>query len=305
MSDELITNHSGRTGQRSGIALGEGQIRRIFPVFVLAMWITAGVWIASDRWSSTATLLAVEAAVLCLVVFVNFVLVFNVGYATALLLLNLTVLVVVGRPAGALVVGGVLCLYGLRLLAFSVARLRHPAFAARRAGAAAASAALPAPVKVLVWLQTATLFTFHAMTTYTLAVGDVALTPLLVGGAALMLLGLVVEAVADAQKQAAKRRSPRAFVATGLFARSRHPNYGAEILVQLGLVVCAVAAAVATGAGGWVLVAMVLAPTYIVLLMLSATTGAELAAQSRYGDDPDYRAYAARTRALLPRLRPR
>ena len=100
MSDEhLITNHSGRTGQRNGIALGEGQIRRIFPVFVLAMWVTAGVWVAQGLWGSSATLLAVEALVVCLVVFVNFVLVFSVGYAVCALLLNLTVLVVVGTPS--------------------------------------------------------------------------------------------------------------------------------------------------------------------------------------------------------------
>ena len=303
MSDELITNHHGRTGQRNGIALGEGQIRRIFPVFVLAMWVTAGVWITSDRWSTGITVLAVEAFVVCLVVFVNFVLVFNLGYATSLLLLNVTVLALVGHGTAALVVGGVLVLYGLRLLLFTLSRLRHPAYAERRAGAAAASAALPTPIKVLVWVQTSTLFTFHAMTTYWLARGEVALTPAVTVGAALMLLGLVVEAVADAQKQSAKRRSPQTFVSTGLFSRSRHPNYGAEILVQLGLVVCAVGAAAATGTWGWVLAGTVLAPIYIVLLMLSATTGAELAAQARYGADDTYQAYAARTGTLLPRLR--
>ncbi len=302
MSDEhLITNHSGRTGQRNGIALGEGQIRRIFPAFVLAMWVTVGVWASQGLWSSGATLLAVEALVVCLVVFVNFVLVFSVGYAVCALLLNLTVLVVVGHPLGAVVVGGVLMLYGLRLLVFTLSRLRHPGFAARRAGTAAAHGALPAPIKVLLWLQTATLFTFQAMTTYALARGEVGLTPVVSVGAALMVVGLVVEAVADRQKQAAKHADAQAWVSTGVFARSRHPNYAAEIVVQTGLVVCAVGAALATGSWGWAFAGLVLSPVYIVLLMLSATTGAELAKQAKYGDDPAYQEYVARSGALLPR----
>jgi steroid 5-alpha reductase family enzyme len=299
--DQLITNHSGRTGQRNGVALGEGQIRRIFPVFVLVMWVTAGVWVGQGRWSTSATVLAVEALVVCLVVFVNFVWVFNIGYAVSTLLLNLTVLLVVGRPSAALVVGGVLALYGLRLLAFSLGRLRHPGFAERRAGALAAHASLPFVVKVVVWLQTATLFTFHAMTTYALARGDVSLTPLVAVGAALMMVGLVVEAVADRQKQRAKLAAPHRWVSTGVFRRTRHPNYAAEIAVQAGLLVCAVGAAAATGEWGWGVVGLVLAPTYIVLLMLSATTGAELATRARYGDDPEFQAYAAGSGALTPR----
>lgn len=301
MSDEqLITNHSGRTGQRNGIALGEGQIRRIFPVFVLAMWVTAGVWVSQGSWTGTMTLLAVEALVVCLLVLVNFVLVFSVGYALCAILLNATVLVAVGSPPGALVVGAMLAAYGVRLLVFTVRRLRHPAFASRRAGTAAAHAALPAAVKVLLWLQTATLFTFHAMTTNALARADVGLTPVVAAGAGVMVLGLILESVADAQKQRAKLAAGDRWVSTGLFARTRHPNYAGEILVQVGLVVCAVGAAQATGSWGWAFAGLVLAPVYIVLLMVSATTGAELAAQGRHGDDPDFVAYRARSGALLP-----
>ena len=130
---------------------------------------------------------------------------------------------------------------------------------------------------MLLWLQTATLFTFQALTTYALARGEVGLTPVVSVGAALMVVGLVVEAVADRQKQAAKHADAQAWVSTGVFARSRHPNYAAEIVVQTGLVVCAVGAALATGSWGWAFAGLVLSPVYIVLLMLSATTGAELA----------------------------
>ena len=58
---------------------------------------------------------------------------------------------------------------------------------------------------------------------------------------------------------------------------------------------------VASGLWGWL--AVLLAPLYIVILMLSATTGAELAQATNYGDDPAFEEYVARTGLLLPRLR--
>lgn len=305
MSDEsstIATNHHGRTGQRHGIAIGEGQIRRIFPVFVLAMWVTAGVLVAQGRWSSVSTVLVVEAVALCAIVFVNFVWVFNFGYAAAAVVLNATVLGLEGPSPAALLVGGVLVLYGIRLFAFALRRLRHPSFAARAAGVRSAHRTLPMPIKVLLWLQTSTLFTFHALTTYTLAATDAAISVWVAIGAAVMASGLGLETIADLQKQRGKERAPQRWVDRGLFSRSRHPNYLGEISLQVGLLVCALGAASALG-WGWVVPAVVLAPTYIVLLMVSATTGAELAQAQRYGEDPEFEAYVGRTGALLPRLR--
>ena len=162
----MANNHSGRTQQRHGIAIGEGAIRKIFPVFVLLMWITSGLWIANDLWTNLNWLLAGEAAIICAIVFVNFVHVFNFGYASALFVLNLTILVVKGAPLGALIIGGLLMLYGVRLFTFVSARYQHPSFSGRRAGIKTAHTALPKPVIVLLFLQTTTLMTFHAMTTY-------------------------------------------------------------------------------------------------------------------------------------------
>jgi steroid 5-alpha reductase family enzyme len=57
------------------------------------------------------------------------------------------------------------------------------------------------------------------------------------------------------------------------------------------------------GGSALLLVSGVIAPLYIVILMLSATTGGELSKDKRYGQDPGFQAYADRSGALLPRLR--
>ena len=66
--------------------------------------------------------------------------------------------------------------------------------------------------------------------------------PWAIAGAAIWLAGLVIEAVADAQKSAfkAKDENRGRFVTTGLWRYSRHPNYFGEMLVWWGLFVFAV-----------------------------------------------------------------
>ena len=293
------THHHGRTGQRHGIAVGEGEIRRIFPLFVVLMWVTTGFLVAQGTWTSTNWLLAAVAAVCTFVVFINFALVFSLGYTSAVVALNALVLALVGAPPAALLIGGLLLVYGLRLGTFVVRRLRHESYAGRAAGLRAAHASVPLPIKILLWVQTTTLFTFHAMATWTLANADASISGPVLVGAALLVLGIAIEATADAQKQHHKRSGAEGWVRTGLWSRSRHPNYLGEILVQLGVLVSALGVA----SGAWGVLAVVLAPTYIAILMLSATTGGEQAAAQRYAGDEEFGEYVASTGVLVPRLR--
>lgn len=119
-----------------------------------------------------------------------------------------------------------------------------------------------------------------------------------VAGAAVWLVGLLVEAVADAQKAAFKSRGKNRgrFVASGLWRYSRHPNYFGELLVWWGLFLYAVP--VLHGAA----FAVVAGPVFITLLLLfvSGIPLVERSADERYGDDPAYRNYKRRTSILVP-----
>jgi steroid 5-alpha reductase family enzyme len=119
-----------------------------------------------------------------------------------------------------------------------------------------------------------------------------------VAGAAVWLVGLLLEAVADAQKAAfkAKDENRGRFIATGVWRYSRHPNYFGEMLVWWGLFVYAVP--VVHGAA----FAVVLGPVFITLLLLfvSGIPPLERGADERYGNDPAYRDYKRRTSILVP-----
>lgn len=117
-------------------------------------------------------------------------------------------------------------------------------------------------------------------------------------GFALWAVGFGLESVADYQKSAWKRAQPvgsSAWIDTGLWSLSRHPNYCGEILAWLG--VAAVAAS-----GGVPLLQALISPVFVAFLLLrvSGVPPLERAAAARWGSDPAWAAYVKRTRLLLP-----
>lgn len=118
-------------------------------------------------------------------------------------------------------------------------------------------------------------------------------------GLTVWAVGLVLETVADLQKFRAKSRpgGTDRWVDSGLWRYSRHPNYFGELLCwwgvwlftawDLGPLLAAVAAT-----GPAVL-------TYV-LLRVSGVPTLEASARRKWAGDPDYEAYRARTRLLVP-----
>ncbi|MTE22988.1 DUF1295 domain-containing protein [Microbacterium sp. ZXX196] len=121
-----------------------------------------------------------------------------------------------------------------------------------------------------------------------------------VAGAIVWVAGMLIEIVADAQKSAFKadRGNAGRFISSGLWSRSRHPNYFGEILLWIGVFLVA-----APALSGWQWVA-VISPLFVTLLLtrVSGIPLLEKKAERNWGDDPAYVAYRERTPVLLPRL---
>jgi steroid 5-alpha reductase family enzyme len=122
--------------------------------------------------------------------------------------------------------------------------------------------------------------------------------PWAVAGAGLWLVGLVVEAVADAQKSAFKSKDENRgrFIASGLWRYSRHPNYFGELLVWWGLFAYAVPCLHGPA------FAVVAGPVFLTVLLLfvSGIPLLEKSADEKHGTDPAYHAYKRRTSILVP-----
>lgn len=117
-------------------------------------------------------------------------------------------------------------------------------------------------------------------------------------GLALWVIGFVLEATADMQKSRFKADPSNRgrFIQTGLWSVSRHPNYFGEILLWIGVLVIA-----APVLQGWQWIAL-LSPVFVTLLLtkVSGIPTLDKKAAQKWGDDPEYRAYRARTSVLIP-----
>lgn len=118
--------------------------------------------------------------------------------------------------------------------------------------------------------------------------------PLEIAGAALWLMALTCEALADAQLAAFKRDpANRGKVChAGLWRYSRHPNYFFEWLIWVAYFVVALAAP-----WGWL---AILSPAGILYLLLRVTGIPMAEAQSLRSKPDAYRRYQQTTRAFVP-----
>ena len=119
-------------------------------------------------------------------------------------------------------------------------------------------------------------------------------------GLLLWLVGFSMEAMADNQKRVfrQKKNTRKEFIQTGLWARSRHPNYFGEILLWIGVAIIAYPALYQ-----WQLVTLI-SPLFVILLLtkISGISLQEAQADERWADNSDYQAYKKRTPVLIPKL---
>ena len=118
-------------------------------------------------------------------------------------------------------------------------------------------------------------------------------------GGVLWLIGFSFEVIADRQKSAfnADPANKGKFIATELWAWSRHPNYFGEIVLWLGIAVIAYPAL-----SGWQLATLV-SPVFVFVLLtrISGIPLLEARGRKKFGSDQSYADYRTRTPALFPR----
>ncbi|MFD0705228.1 DUF1295 domain-containing protein [Alloscardovia venturai] len=120
-------------------------------------------------------------------------------------------------------------------------------------------------------------------------------------GFVISFVGFMVEATADNQKSAAKKKNPHDFVSSGLFKFVRCPNYLGEIVFWTGIFI--------SGWGAlnnwWQWVCALLGYAMIVGVMVSGAQRLEKRQNKNYGDRIEYQQYAQNTPMLIPLLKTR
>ena len=165
---------------------------------------------------------------------------------------------------------------------------------------------LPAPVMVCMWFMVAALYMIQVSPVYYHienfkilyqlpdALCDVEI--LTVVGVVISIAGVLLEAMADRQKSAAKKINPKRFCDSGFFRMCRCPNYFGEILFWTGVLVSALGALKTwyqwtLGIVGYIC---------IVYIMLNGAKRLEKRQTLAYGSDPEYQEYVKKTPIIFP-----
>ena len=229
----------------------------------------------------------------------------SIGYAFSIVAMAVAVMIVLRQDLvwASLLHNLLLMVWGLRLGLYLVRREMKPSYGNELAVTHQRTAGMSLGLKVVIWVGVSFLYVLMflpslvSVTAAPATAGASPLTGLIQWiGLVIMAGALVMETVADNQKSAFKARFPKQFCNTGLYRWSRCPNYLSEILFWVSNWV---AGLVFYGAV-LVWLASFVGLVCIVLIMLGSTKRLESQQNERYGNQPDYQAYARAVPILVP-----
>ena len=120
-------------------------------------------------------------------------------------------------------------------------------------------------------------------------------------GTVVWIIGFAIEVIADNQKTQFRNdpNNKDKFITTGLWSRSRHPNYFGEIVLWFGIMIIAIPVL-----QGWQWIALI-SPIFVTILLMrvSGVPLLENRADEKWGGQEDYEAYKKNTPVLVPKLR--
>ena len=275
----------------------DGLTRKLMPPMLLVMW--GGLY-----WLWSNNLLAGQLAVglgvshlICTIIFYHFVYVFNYGYAWTMIVMPILYAVPHPPPLAGIALLIVIVAYGIRLLNFAWSRYHSESYSERAANARAASQTIPLPIKIITWCFTGSLMFYLGFGAWVIASGTKTNNALWIA-VIVMVFGLLLEAIADRQKQRAKQVNKDVPCYTGLYRKIRHPNYLGEIIFHIGFYL----GIVASTDEAYPLVLGAFGTGWLLMLMCDEAVISDRKQTEKYGDTEEFVNYQKRSGMLLPRL---
>ena len=231
--------------------------------------------------------------------FKNYVWFISLGYGFSIAAEGLAMLFLYGQD---LTLGTVLCcalfiIYGCRLGGYLAFReFKSSSYAKNMKGEIKDGKTVPFGVKVAIWVTCAILYVTQIGGVFYRLHNGAGSDVWTYVGAAIMVLGIVLESAADIQKNQAKKVNPKRFVDTGLYRIVRCPNYLGEMIFWTGVLVTAFGAVSHWGQWAVILTGYV----GIIFVMFSGARRLELRQDKNYGSDPEYQQYVKTVPILLP-----
>ena len=217
-----------------------------------------------------------------------------IGSATYLTITIVALIAVPEVDTRSVVLGIMVCLWGLRLGAFLFARVQ----------AAGHDVRFNLMKHDFTWF----LMTWTIQGLWVVITSSAALTAITstnknsfgwigIIGIIIWLSGFVIEIVADEQKRRFKLNpsNQHSFINKGLWSWSQHPNYFGEIILWIGVTLVALPAL-----SDWQYLSLI-SPVFVFFLLtrISGIPMLDSAARKRWGDNPDFQKYKETTPVLI------
>lgn len=242
--------------------------------------------------------LFVAAMVISAIGFKNYVWFISLGYGFSIAGEGILMMVLYGDT---LTLGSVICsalfvIYGCRLGGYlAVRELGSSSYKKNMKGEIKDGKTVPFGVKIAIWVTCALLYVTQVSGIFYRMQNEAEDNAFVYIGAAVMLIGLILETLADIQKNNAKKVNPRRFVDTGLYRFVRCPNYLGEMIFWTGVVISCIGAVT-----GWQWAMVAVGYVGIIFVMFSGARRLELRQNKNYGSDPEYQKYVKSVPIMLP-----
>ena len=155
---------------------------------------------------------------------------------------------------------------------------------------------VPVGVKICIWLACALLYLCETAPVLFRMEAGAGADAFSIIGIILMASGIIIEMLADAQKNAAKKKDPHMFVDTGLYRIVRCPNYFGELLLWTGVFISGLN--IYSSVLMWIIA--LLGYIGIIYVMFSGARRLELRQDRNYGHNPRYQKYVKTVPIIIP-----
>lgn len=248
--------------------------------------------------SKEILILFIITLVVCLIGFKKYIWFISIGYGVSISAISIGLLIMFGSGMSwlSLVYCAVMTVYGFRLGGYLAYREIKTTYNARMKGEINDGSGMNIGIKIALWVTCALLY-IMMMAPIVYRVSNLEGTNISgIIGMCVSVAGILIETVADAQKNKAKKANPGRFCDSGLFKIVRCPNYLGELIIWTGMFVSGIGAL--RGAGQWIIAAV--GYVGIVYIMFSGARRLEIRQDKNYGEDREYQEYKNSTPILLP-----
>ena len=227
----------------------------------------------------------------------------SIGYGFSISATGIMLLIMYGKAMDicGILASIILILYGIRLSGYLAYReLKSKTYNKKMKGEIKDGKKMKLPIKCMLWITCALLYFMmcspiifrisntifkHTKTDVTFVIGI-----------CIMIAGILIEGIADIQKNKAKKKKSDRFVDTGLYKIVRCPNYFSELIMWTGVLIVGLTGL--TGIIQWIVA--ILGYIGIVYVMFSGARRLEIRQDKNYGEDKEYKKYKKSTPILIP-----